>query len=255
MARRFYGNVSASVKSENNNYVLTEADLAIGKMIVSVIQREYPAHNIIDEELGVIDKGSNFTWVVDPIDGTSNFAAATPLYGCMIGVLKDGVPLAGGVTLPSLNQTYIAEKGSGATCNGTPIHVSYETNLIDVLVAYGIDGHPEAPELTRAETRVLNDLILSIRNLRTSNSAYDLMMVATGSYGALANKTSKIWDNVAPHIIIEEAGGLYTDYSGKPVNYHGPLERSQQNFTVCTANTHLHAAMQTILHQSTSTRD
>lgn len=89
LARRYYGNVDHAVKTGDNNQVLTEADIAIGKYIVDAIVNEYPGHNVIDEEAGVIDNSSTVTWVVDPIDGTSNFAAGTPLYGCMIGVLEN----------------------------------------------------------------------------------------------------------------------------------------------------------------------
>lgn len=246
-AREMYGNVSSSVKPEDNNQVSTDADLAIGKMIVAAVLDAYPQDSVIDEEAGVIKGQSDIVWVVDPIDGTSNFAAGTPLYGCMLGVLKNGVPIAGGVTLPSLDQLYVAEKGLGATCNGKPIRVSGETELKKSLISYGIDGHQDTPELTYDETRLLAEIVLAIRNLRTSNSTFDLMMTARGSYGAFLNQTSKIWDNVAPQIIIEEAGGIYTDFDGRPMDYTDALSRSKENFTVCAAPPTLHAALQAII--------
>src|SRR5215469_2103265 len=94
IANEKFGKVSATIKGGDSNQILTEADVAIGKLIIEKIKKEYPDYNIIDEEAGVIDNGSEFTWVVDPIDGTSNFAHAVPLYGIMIGLLQWGTPIA-----------------------------------------------------------------------------------------------------------------------------------------------------------------
>lgn len=247
IARDKFGNVTSSVKPEDNNQVLTEADIAIAKLIVAAIQKEYPTHNIIDEEAGVVDKQSTTTWVVDPIDGTSNFATGTPLYGCMVGVLENDRPIAGGVVLPGFNEIYIAEKGLGATCNGVPIYATDRNALKDALVAYGIDGHQDDEARTRREAELLGDIVLAIRNLRTSNSVYDLMMVAKGSYGAFLNQTSKIWDNVAPEVILTEAGCAVTDFYGLPIDYHNAIERSDENFTVCAAPPLIHGELQRII--------
>lgn len=247
IARDKFGNVASSTKPEDNNQVLTEADIAIGNHIVAAIQKEYPTHNIIDEEAGVIDKHSTTTWVVDPIDGTSNFAAGTPLFGCMVGVLVNDLPVAGGVALPGFNEIYIAEKGLGATCNGVPVSVYGGGNLKDSLIAYGIDGHQENEARTRREAALLADIILAIRNLRTSNSVFDLMMVAQGRYGAFLNQTSKIWDNVAPEVILTEAGCKVTDFNGLPIDYSNAVERSGDNFTVCAAPPALHGELQQII--------
>ena len=248
IANEQFGNVEHSVKPDDNNQVLTQTDLAIGKLIVSEIQRTYPDHNIIDEEAGIIDNGSNVTWVVDPIDGTSNFVAGLPAYGIMIGVLEDDTPVAGGVALPAFDEVYLAQKGNGATCNGAPIHVSKEQNIARTLVAYGIDGHQENPDLTAQEVETLRRIILAIRNLRTSNSAYDFMMTARGTYGSNMNQTSKIWDNVAPQIIIEEAGGVYTAFDGSAIDYTNALKKVNENFTVCCGSESIHRELQKIIH-------
>lgn len=231
VAMQNFGKVASTTKQEDNNQVLTQTDLEIGKLIIEEINKDFGSYNIIDEEAGVINKNSEYTWVVDPIDGTSNFASGLSTYGTMIGLLKDDVPVAGGISLPFFNQIYSAEKGVGAFCNDEKINVSKETNLLKSLVVYQIDGHQENPELTYSETKILAEVILHIRNLRTSNSAYDLAMVACGKYGAIANKTSKIWDNVAQQIVIEEAGGIYTDFNGDDMDYSQPLNKSKDNFT------------------------
>jgi myo-inositol-1(or 4)-monophosphatase len=218
IARENFGKVTGSTKPEDNNQVLTETDLTIGKFLVEAVRKNFPDHNIIDEEAGVIDSKSEFTWVIDPIDGTSNFAKGLPHYGIMIGLLKDSMPIAGGIALPYFQEIYSAEKNNGSFCNSKPIRVTTNTNLLSSLVAYGIDGHQENPEITKKECQILAEIILHIRNLRTSNSAFDMVMTAVGKYDAYLNRTSKIWDNVAIQIILEEAGALYTDFFGKPID-------------------------------------
>ncbi|MEI6532409.1 MAG: inositol monophosphatase [Candidatus Roizmanbacteria bacterium] len=242
-----FGHVAQTEKIEDSNQVLTKTDLEIGSFLVQKVQTIFPSHNIIDEEAGVIDKSSEFTWVIDPIDGTSNFAKGLPHYGIMIGLLQGSTPIAGGVILPSFGEIYIAEKGNGVTCNGKRISVSDEISLGKVLVTYGIDGHREDPQKTIEECEDLAKLVLHIRNLRTTNSAYDMMACAKGAYGLYMNKTTKIWDNVAPHIIIEEAGGVYTDFYGKTLDYSTPLQKSNSNYTVCAGSKILHDQVQAIL--------
>jgi myo-inositol-1(or 4)-monophosphatase len=141
IANEKFGKVSGIVKAGDNNQVLTETDLEIGKYIVGQITDSFPEHNIIDEEAGVINNGSKLTWVVDPIDGTSNFANGVPTYGIMIGLLSEDRPVAGGIAIPAFDEIYVASKSTGATCNGERISVTEEPNLLNALVAYGIDGH------------------------------------------------------------------------------------------------------------------
>jgi myo-inositol-1(or 4)-monophosphatase len=250
IARQSQGKVSVTIKPEDNSQVLTDADLTIGKYIVGQIQRHFPKHNIIDEEAGVIDNNSAFTWVVDPIDGTSNFAAGLPHYGIMIGVLHQDKPFAGGVSLPAFQEIYLAQQGKGATGNGKKITVTKETKLLSALVAYLIDGHPDNPQTTLGETKILARVILGCRNLRITNAVYDPIMVAKGVYGGALCQTSKIWDNIAQQIILEEAGAIYTDFWGKPMDYSQPLVKAKKkaNFTFCTGSLKLHRQLQNIIH-------
>src|SRR3989344_2364220 len=209
IATNKFGKVFGSTKIGDNNQVLTEADLEIGKFIISQINKYYPKHNIIDEEAGVIDNNSEYTWVIDPIDGTSNFANGIPLYGIMLGLLYKDIPVTGGIALPSFNEIYFGEKNYGAFCDGERISATKETKLLSTLISYLIDGHQEDPEFTRNEAKTIGEIVLKIRNLRSSGSCFDAVMVAKGNYGGYVNKTSKIWDNVAPQILLEEAGCIY----------------------------------------------
>ncbi len=250
IANEKFGKVSGTTKAGDNNQVLTEADLEIGKYIISEIEKEFPTHNIIDEEAGVIDKKSDFTWVVDPIDGTSNFANGVPLYGIYLGLLKEDKPIAGGIALPYFNEIYSAEKGSGAMRNGNQVHTTKEEDLKNVLVAYGIDGHPEESDFVEKEGRLMMNIVLGIRNLRTSNSPFDGAMVARGDYGAWLCRSSKIWDNVALQVVLEEAGATYTDFYGKEIDYSNPLGKTKENFTYCAASPKIHKQLQEIIHSA-----
>jgi len=248
IANENFGKVSGTIKESDNNQVLTETDLAIGKFLVNKVKETYPDYNIIDEEAGVVDNGSDFTWVIDPIDGTSNFANGVPTYGIMMGLLEKETPIAGGIALPFFNQIAIAEKGKGTFINGERVFVTEEKHLINTLVSYGIDGHQENPQMTKDELQILERIILGIRNLRTSNSAFDNIMVATGKYGGFVNQSCKIWDNVAPDIITKEAGGVYTDFWGKPMDYSDPLTKTNQIYTFCSASPELHKQLQEIIY-------
>jgi len=251
IANNNFGKVSSiTVKTGDNNQVLTETDISIGNLIVNKIIETYPDYNIIDEEAGVIDNKSTHTFVVDPIDGTSNFANGLPTYGTMIGLLESDIPIAGGISLPAFDQIYVAQKGKGAYMNGSRLKVTGETKLLSVLVAYGIDGHQEDPEKTIDETALLAKIILNIRNLRTTNSAYDMAHVSSGHYGAYLNQTTKIWDNVAFQPIVEEAGGIVTDFQGMPIDYKNPLTKFNQNYTICAGSKEIHRQLQQIIHSS-----
>lgn len=248
IANKNFGKVTGTSKLGDNNQVLTKTDLEIGKFIISEIEKVFPNANIIDEEVGFINKNSSLTFVVDPIDGTSNFANGVPTYGIMIGLLIKETPIAGGIVLPYFDEFVIAEKAKGAFLNGKQIKVTEEKKLSNLLIAYGIDGHQENPELTKEELITLEKLILNIRNLRTSNSAFDLVQVAKGNYGAVINKTSKIWDNVAQQIIIEQAGGKYTDYYGDKLIYTNVMSRMNTNYTFIAASPIIHREILKVLN-------
>ena len=250
IAMSHFGTVTSTVKDGDANQVVTEADFAVGQEIIDRIQTVFPRDSILDEETGLHRGTSDYVWVVDPVDGTSNFAAGSPMFGVMLGLLRESVPVAGGVALPALGELYLAERDGGTTCNGRTITVTAEEELLSVLVAYGIDGNREDPEQTYAEVRLLADIALNCRNIRTTNSAVDQMMVARGTYGASLNQSSRIWDNVAPAIIIEEAGGIYTDFHGRPVRFRVQQSSMTDRYTWCTAAPMLHTRLQELLPES-----
>lgn len=246
----YFGTVDAVVKGGDPNQVLTEADIAIGAMLVRAVRSTYPEHNVVDEEAGVVDNGSRYTWVIDPIEATSNFAAGIPEYGIMMGLLDDGTPVAGGVVVPEHRRYYAAEKGCGATLNGRPISVTADADLDDVLVSFGFDGDRDDPARTARECQVLAGIALACRNTVNSGcEAVDPMLVAEGRLGGRVNMSSRIWDNVAPHIIAEEAGAVWSAADGSPIDYSRPTERAAENYTFCVAPAALHRRLTSIVRR------
>lgn len=250
IASTYFGKVAGVSKGEDSNQVLTAADIAVGQFLVKELSKTFPSYNIIEEETGAVDKGSLYTWVIDPIDGTSNFAEGVPTYGIAIGLLEGYSPIAGGIGLPAMGEVCVGERGRGSWCGKARMAVRKDPNLLSALVAYGIDSNRENPERTVHECALLARIVLEVRNIRSSNSAFDAIMVAQGKYGVWLNNSSKIWDNVAQQIVIEEAGGVYTNFVGGQMDYSTPLRRMDENYTFCTGAPALHAAVQRIVRGS-----
>jgi myo-inositol-1(or 4)-monophosphatase len=248
IARGYFGHVAGSIKPEDPTQVLTAADLAVGRYLVETVSAAYAEYNVVDEEAGAVDQGSAWTWVIDPIDGTSNFAAGIPLYAILLGLLHEGVPVVGAMALPASGDIYTAARGGGADKNGTPLApVDDTTPLGRRLICYGIDGDRRAPAVTRAEGQLFADLALACVNLRAIGSAYDLAMLLEGRVGANLYGVARVWDLVAPHALAVEVGCVATSLGGIPVDYSGVVAEPGRHFSWCVAPPRVHAEVQAIV--------
>ncbi len=234
-----FGHISGYEIKESQSSIVTKADLDSEKAIIQLIQKKFPAHNTLGEETGFQDRGSGFTWVIDPLDGTSNFAAGIPWFGVIICLLENSVPVLSGCYLPVQDLLYLAEKGKGATCNGKKIMVSEETNLKNVLLAYSLDYSAEKRK-TEQETRLIGRLVNNVRNLRSTNCVIDFCYTAEGKLGGCINQTTKIWDIAGPALLIEEAGGMATDINGNAFDFAVKQNNYAKNFTIVAAGKTLH---------------
>lgn len=241
-----FGHIKCISHKGDQSNVVTEVDIASEKSIISHIKRQFPHDTIIAEETGFYEKDSSRCWIIDPIDGTSNFAAGIPWFGVMIARLENWVVTASGIFLPAMDELYFAEKGNGAYLNGHRIHVSPEDSLKNVLVAYGVD-YSEIEGKTEREMSIVKKLVGACRNLRTTNSAVDDCYVAAGKFGASLNQTTMIWDDAAPSLIVEEAGGVYTDIEGKPLNFEVTKENYLKDYTSVAASKALHPKIMQLL--------
>ena len=216
----FNGNFKISNKEGVNNLV-TEADLASEKAIIEVIRSAYPDHFILSEETGAAATNSEYKWIIDPIDGTVNFANRIPICCVSIGLEKAGDMILGAVYNPLMNELFFAEKGKGATLNGKEIKVSGRTAVINSNLVTGFPyTYMESPN---GPLQVFEKLIRrGIPVRRLGSAAIDLCWVACGRFDGFYEHSLHAWDSAAGFLIVEEAGGKVTDFAGNPYSVYQP---------------------------------
>lgn len=218
--------------------LVTEFDKKSEKTIIDFIKKEYPAHSVLAEESGMHDSSSEYLWVIDPLDGTTNFAHGLPIFSVSIGVQKNGEMICGVVYDVMRDAMYSAEKGSGSFCNGRKLSVSTNDDLHkSVLVTgfpYNVHENPDfAYERFAAFLRVAR----AVRRL--GSAAIDMSYVAEGVFDGFWEVSLNSWDMAAGIILIEEAGGKITDFEGNPTNIFGKQ--------ILTSNGKVHSAMIDVL--------
>jgi myo-inositol-1(or 4)-monophosphatase len=243
---KHFGRTSDFRVKENASSIVTEADLESERSVMELIHKAFPGHGILGEESGYRPGGEPFTWVIDPLDGTSNFAAGVPWFGVMIAVLQGDEPILGSLYLPITDTHYLAGKGQGATRNGEPLTIGQETQLKNVLCACGVDASAEL-ETVKAQTRTLAHLVQGVRNIRCTNSLIDFCYTLDGKFGGAINHCTKIWDIAALRLVFEEAGGCFTDLAGQPVRFDLSNRPVEQIYPVMAANPVLHAQLLEVL--------
>ncbi len=220
MTRFFNGEFKISNKEGVNNLV-TEADHAAEKAIFEVIQAEFPGHFILSEETGEIIMDSTYKWIIDPIDGTVNFANGIPICCVSIGIEKDGEMILGAVYNPFINELFFAQHGFGATLNDKKIQVSDKTEVIHSCMVTGFPytylDTPNGP------LQVFEKLIRKgVPVRRLGSAAMDLCWVAAGRFDGFYEHKLQAWDSAAGFLMVEEAGGKVTDFTGKRYSPYQP---------------------------------
>lgn len=198
------------------NNLVTEVDRFSEARIIEVIKSTYPAHSIISEEVGELIQKSDYQWIIDPIDGTVNFAHGLPICCVSIGLLYNDELIMGAVYNPMMNEFFFAEKGMGATLNDQPIRVSKKTNFEK---AFLVTGFPyNWPENTSEHPiKVFEKLVLEgLPVRRLGSAAIDLCWVACGRFDGFWEYNLSPWDVAAGYLIVQEAGGKVTDFNGAP---------------------------------------
>lgn len=200
--------------------IVTEVDTAAEAIIIELINERFPGHAILSEEAGGAGIGAGITWVVDPLDGTTNYARRIPCFCVSVGVLEDGEPLAGAIYDPLREQTFAAERGKGATLNGAPIHASRASPLSRTVLALDW-GHSDE---VRAQTlKLLSEVAPRCGTVRAMGSAaLALAYVAAGWLDGYFNLALKPWDTAAGTLLIAEAGGCCTTLDGTPYRVGTP---------------------------------
>ena len=226
-------NLQISNKEGINNLV-TEADHASEKAIMDTIKEQFPDHFILSEEAGEMATASEYKWIIDPIDGTVNYAHGIPICCVSIGIEHQGSMIMGTVFNPFLKEFYFAEKGAGAMLNGELIAVSKET---DVDKACLVTGFPYTYlDVPNGPLEVFSRFIRrGVPVRRLGSAALDLCWVAAGRFDGFYEHKLQAWDSAAGFLIVEEAGGKVTDFKG---TYYSPYQPS-----ILATNGWIHADM------------
>lgn len=238
MVSRMGGVIEVSTKGDKNNLV-TDVDKKSEGMIIERIRKAFPGHSILAEESGESDAKSEYQWIIDPLDGTTNYAHGFPFFCVSIAVARDGVINTGVVYDPTRDELFTAEDGGGAYLNCDRIKISGTLTVDGALIATGFAYHPvERLNNLKYMGKVL-EVAQAVR--RAGSAALDLCYVASGRFDGFWEQGLKPWDTAAGQLIVKEAGGKVTTMAGLPFDVY-------QKDVVAT-NGKIHPQLLSILNQ------
>jgi len=200
------------------NDLVTQADLAAQDTITAILRDAFPDHLIVGEESPAKHQagaGENFRWVIDPVDGTTNFVHRVPHYAVSLALERQGEVLVGAVFDPNAEECYTAVRGRGAMLNGQPISVSSAVRLTEALAAVGF---PYNVNLQSPDLRLFLEAATKCQSIRrTGSAALNLCYVAAGRFDLFWSFSTHVWDIAAGVLLVTEAGGVVTAPDGKPL--------------------------------------
>ena len=198
---------------KEDSTIVTEADEETEKRIVQVIQAKYPAHNFLGEEGGELERGSKYSWVIDPLDGTRNFVNGIPIFAISIALVKGNEHIASVVYNPLTEELFSAEKGKGSYCNGHKFTVSRQ-EASSGLITIGTSSAKESKEIA---AKIFSHALRYVSAVRYLGSAVlELAYLARGGTEGFLSLGTKRWDYAAGTLLVLEAGGYITDFEGGP---------------------------------------
>jgi histidinol-phosphatase len=226
------------VEQKADGSIVTGADMASERHIKELITARHPQHTFVGEETGRSERGSRFTWVIDPLDGTKNFLRGVPLFSVEIALLKDGLPYVGVSNLPMMGDLIWAVRGQGAHSDSGNVRVSRTKTLNAAYVSFGNLKHFERA----CRLAGLLSLLKAASQGRGIGDSWSFHLLARGSVDIFADARTAFWDIAALAVIIEEAGGVLTDLDGGPIS---PYSNS-----VLASNAELHTVALSHLRSS-----
>lgn len=210
----YFGRKEISVKKDLS--FVTKTDIEAEKAIVEIIRKSFPNHNILSEEAGGT-VGKNYTWIIDPLDGTTNFIKGIPYFSISLAILYKFKPILAIVFNPITDEFYFAQKEIGAYLNNKPILASREQNLKGSFICINKGSGVRHFVLWIKHLRRIGKFAKNIRALGSSN--FEICQVAKGSFDGYINFGSSPWDLIPGAFIVKEAGGKITSFDGTPFTY------------------------------------
>jgi histidinol phosphatase-like enzyme (inositol monophosphatase family) len=206
-----------TVETKADGSPVTVADRAAETAARAWVQSRFPQDGILGEELGEERPGAARRWIIDPIDGTKSFVRGTPLWGSLVALCEGERVLAGAAYFPAVDELVAAAPGAGCWWNGSRCRVSSVASLADATVLTTDERFPENPECAPGFRALAHTASVS----RTWGDCFGYLLVATGRAEAMCDGTMSVWDAAALQPIIEEAGGVFTDWRGVPTAFGG----------------------------------
>jgi myo-inositol-1(or 4)-monophosphatase len=210
-----YFDKNVTIEYKGDVDLVTVADRTSEKLIVERLRGLWPQHGIVGEEGTRTDTGADYTWLVDPLDGTTNFAHGYPVFCVSIALVRKDDQLEAGILYdPTRDEMFAAERGRGATLNGRTIHVSRTASLSESLLGTGFPSHKRHQN---PNIHFYQQLTLRSHGVRRAGSAaLDLANVACGRYDGFWEFNLNPWDTAAGALLVQEAGGTITRFDGSP---------------------------------------
>mgnify|MGYP001357259388 CR=1 FL=1 len=237
-----FGNISSFKTKSTNIDLVTKADIESENLIIKKIQKRFPQHSILSEERGELLSDSEYLWVIDPLDGTTNFAHNLPIFSVSIALVRKGIFTECGVVYnPAAKKYFYAEKNKGAYLNDTPIKVTSSKTLSESLL---VTGFPYIHnDLYHQSFSIFKDFYDASQGVRRLGAAsLDLCFVAMGRFEGFYEFNLKPWDICAGALIAQEAGAICSDWNNSPLPHSGSR-------VLCT-NGRIHDEMVQILSNS-----
>jgi myo-inositol-1(or 4)-monophosphatase len=239
LLERFHTGFTTSHKGTID--LVTDADLAAEELIVSGIRKAFPSHSIVAEERHNRKRGKGINWIIDPLDGTTNYAHGYPVFSVSIGLEIDGELEWGAVLDPCRDEFFSARRGCGSTRNGAPLHVSQTESLGSSLLATGFPYDIQTSNVNNLDNFCA--FAVRVQGVRRAGSAaLDLCYVAAGRFDGFWELKLNPWDCAAGYLIVREAGGTVTNFTGRPA----AIDEGE----VVASNGRIHQEMLRVLRQA-----
>jgi len=203
------------IHKKGRHDLVTKADFAANKIIISTIKKYFPDHDILSEETGFEDNPDQYKWVIDPLDGTTNYIIKNPIFCTALALVHKQEIIVSAVYAPVLDEFYIAEKGKGTLLNGKKIRVSKKRKLKEAIITLSRTHHKKSHENHNKIQSILRKKVLNMRIF--GSGTLDLAYVAAGRVEGCLFFPPGIfqWDSLSGILLVREAGGIVTTFKGK----------------------------------------